>query len=542
MILRSGQNAWRRLVAPAALLLSVVGLNLALAAQNVWPTLWLRPTTEISTELLALLLLLALWGEWRGPVPCWLRRTAVAVVGLLILGRYGDVTAHALFGRPINLYFDLGHLPNVMAMTAEARSTADLILFTLAALVLLAAAAVGIWLAMRTVTDAMRDRASRRCVIAIAGAALTVFAVGQGSDSATINKRFALPVTPVYADQVGFTAKALAGVGPSTDFMKGDVVSSDLARLENGDVFVFFLESYGAVAHEDSDLSRSVVPRLQRLQDRLGDEGWHMASAFLISPTFGGASWLAHSSFLSGLTVSRNQDYQLLLSTRRPTMVDVFRKAGYRSVALLPGIKRAWPEGAYYGYDRIYDSPSLDYAGPDFGWWSIPDQFSLEQMYRREVAPPGRPPLFVVFPTVTSHMPFEPVPPYLDDWSMVTSEGAFHGNMPETVDGPHDGRRLRRSYGRSLAYGLDLVDGFMRHRSPEDAFVVVIGDHQPPAIVSGPEADWMVPVHIFTKKAGILERFEDAGFRRGTLPQGASIAGMAQFHGIILEALHGGDG
>lgn len=153
MTLRPGKTDWRRFVSPALLLLSIAGLNLALAFQNVWPTLWARPTFEIATELVAILLLLAAWGEWRGAVPRWLRRTAIACVGLLILGRYADVTAHALFGRPMNLYFDLAHLPNVMAMTAEARSTGDLVLFAVAVCVAVAVVALCVWLAVRTVTS-----------------------------------------------------------------------------------------------------------------------------------------------------------------------------------------------------------------------------------------------------------------------------------------------------------------------------------------------------------------------------------------------------
>lgn len=537
-----GNLYWRRFVTPVLLLLSVVGLNLALAFQNVWPTLWVRPTVEIATELLAILLLLAVWGEWQGAVPRWLHRTAIAFVGLLILGRYADVTAHALFGRPMNLYFDLAHLPNVMAMTAEARSTGDLVLFAVAVCVVVTVVALCVWLAVRTVTDAMQHTVQRRCVLAGAGLLLAVFAVGRSGDVTAVQKRFALPITPVYAKQAGFAARAVAGTVPAMNFMKGDVVSSDLARLEKGDMFVFFLESYGAVAHKEASLSSAVTPRLQRLEENLGAEGWHMTSAFLTSPTLGGASWLAHSSFLSGLTISQNQDYQLLLSTRRPTMVDVFRKAGYRSVALMPGLKRTWPEGAYYGYDRIYDASSLNYAGPAFGWWSIPDQFALDRLYRNEVALADRSPLFVVFPTIMSHMPFGPLPPYIEDWERLSDTGVYRDDVPDTADGKQDWKRLRQAYGRALAYNLDMVEGFMQHRSPRNAFVVVIGDHQPPAMVSGPKADWKVPVHVFTRTAGISERLEKAGLRRGAIPQGASLGEMAQFHGIILKALHGGDG
>lgn len=542
MTVPPGNIGGRRFVAPALLILSLAGLNLALAFQNVWPSLWVRPTVEIAAELLVILLLLALWGEWRGAVPRWLRRGAVAAFGLLILGRYADVTAHALFGRPMNLYFDLVHLPNVMAMTAEARSAGDLVLFVLAVFGVVIVTALGVWLAVRTVTGAMQHPVPRRSILGCAVVLLVAFAVGRGGDISAIEKRFALPITPVYAKQAVFAYSAIAGTGSTMDFTEDGVASSDLIRLDNGDVFVIFLESYGAVAHKDANLSRAVTLRLRHMEKKLGADGWKMASAFLTSPTFGGASWLAHSSFLSGLTVSQNQDYQLLLSTRRPTMVDVFRQAGYRSVALMPGLKRAWPEGQYYRYDRIYDASSLNYAGPAFGWWTIPDQFALERLYRDEIVPAGRAPLFVIFPTIMSHMPFGPLPPYIEDWDRLSESGVFREDVSDAADGKRDWNRLRQAYGRALAYNLDMVEGFMRYRSPPNALLVVIGDHQPPAMVSGPKADWKVPVHVFTRTSGILKRFEEAGLRRGAVPQGRSLAEMALFHGIILKALHGGDG
>ena len=36
-----------------------------------------------------------------------------------MLGRYAEVTAPALYGRPVNLYWDAQHLPKVAAMLAE---------------------------------------------------------------------------------------------------------------------------------------------------------------------------------------------------------------------------------------------------------------------------------------------------------------------------------------------------------------------------------------------------------------------------------------
>jgi hypothetical protein len=37
-------------------------------------------------------------------------------------------------------------------------------------------------------------------------------------------------------------------------------------------------------------------------------------------------------------------------------------------------------QGAFYGFEEIYDLSRLDYHGPPFGWWDITDQFALARM------------------------------------------------------------------------------------------------------------------------------------------------------------------
>ena len=156
---------------------------------------------------------------------------------------------------------------------------------------------------------------------------------------------------------------------------------------------------------------------------RVAGAGWHVASAYVISPTFGGASWLSHATFLTGTSVSSPELYEAFISSGRETLVDRFRAGGYRTVALVPGIKQHWPQGSAMRFDRVYDAAALDYRGPKFGWWTIPDQYSLEMMYRHEIAGGSRRPLFLFFPTITSHMPFVPTPPYQPDWARDDFEG-----------------------------------------------------------------------------------------------------------------------
>src|SRR6185312_13413231 len=67
-------------------------------------------------------------------------------IGIIIfaLGRYGAVTAPALYGRPINLYWDLPHVFEVAGMLARSATVRSVLLLVVAsalALALLYAAA-----------------------------------------------------------------------------------------------------------------------------------------------------------------------------------------------------------------------------------------------------------------------------------------------------------------------------------------------------------------------------------------------------------------
>src|SRR5690606_20220416 len=95
-------------------------------------------------------------------------------------------------------------------------------------------------------------------------------------------------------------------------------------------------------------------PQRAALQDAAAATGRRVVSAFVTSPTFGGASWLAHATLMSEHEVRDVGQYGLLLTQRRETLPTLFSKAGYRSIAWMPGLKNPWPEGGYYGFASIY--------------------------------------------------------------------------------------------------------------------------------------------------------------------------------------------
>ena len=138
--------------------------------------------------------------------------------------------------------------------------------------------------------------------------------------------------------------------------------------MKGTDVLVFFLESYGAVTFERPALATPLASRRAALESTIRELGSEIVSAYFQSPTFGGSSWLAHLSLISGVEVRDQYAYTSLLASRRETIISNFARRGYRTVALMPGMRQAWPEGAFYHYDQIYGRDLLEYKGPEFGW------------------------------------------------------------------------------------------------------------------------------------------------------------------------------
>ncbi len=130
-----------------------------------------------------------------------------------------------------------------------------------------------------------------------------------------------------------------------------------LTGLRGKDVIVAFVESYGKVAVQGSSFSPQVDAVLASGTRRLQAAGFASRSAFLTSPTFGGISWLAHSTTQSGVWVDSQRRYDQLVATDRFTLSQAFGRAGWRTVDDVPSNNRTWrPGSSFYHYDKVYDS------------------------------------------------------------------------------------------------------------------------------------------------------------------------------------------
>ena len=56
--------------------------------------------------------------------------------------------------------------------------------------------------------------------------------------------------------------------------------------------------------------------------------------------------------------------------------------------------------------------------------------------------------------------------------------------------------------------------------------MILIGDHQPPALVSGEGVPWDVPVHVITSREEVLNALLSSGFQKRPDPRRPSLGKM----------------
>jgi len=526
-----------RLRQGTGLVLALLLLNAAVTFHNVWPTLGVHWPGELSVEFAVLLLGLSLSNAWLGRTCGGMLAFLSVLVVVFTLARYAYVTVQALYGRDINLYWDGPRLAAVTGMFVRVASLREVAAVCGGTLIALAGAYLIARWSLGCLDAALRMSRPLRLGLGSSAALLcSCFLAQQFSGAVPRIPRFSVPVARTFVAQLERIADAASG-HPNRGLPASPPLRSDFAALRGSDVLLVFMESYGSTTYDRPQFRRALGPARERLAAAIRDTGRGVVSAFVTSPTFGGGSVLAHLSLLSGVEVRDEEHYVLLMTQPRPTLVSAFRSAGYRAVAVMPGLRESWPEGAFYGFDEIYGATGLDYRGPEFGWWRIPDQYSLAALDARELQPRPRRPVFAFFPTVSTHMPFEPTPPLQPDWRRVLTSSPFDaGPLQRSLTRTPVWTDMGRAYVDSVQYFLDTLSSYLRAR-PDGRFVVIIlGDHQPAANVSGEGASWDVPVHVIASQPQILEALQAHGFRPGLLPVRPATGRMSELGPWSLAA------
>jgi hypothetical protein len=147
-----------------------------------------------------------------------------------------------------------------------------------------------------------------------------------------------------------------------------------------------------------------------------------------------------------------------------------------------------------------------------------------------------------VMTTISSHAPFRPMPPYLADWQALL--GAQPYPAVDAAEGPQGGEEssMDADYVAAIGYGLTYVAGYLKHRGDDELVLVVIGDHQPPARVSGPDASWDVPVHVVAGNVELIDALKAGGFSEGLIPPPTALGPMHQLAARFLRVFDGSSG
>ena len=452
----------------------------------------------------------------------WLVVAWLLSVLVITLFNLGDVATYLAFGRSFNSYLDVPLARAVFELMVGNIGMLAAILVTLLAKLLLAA----MFVALAKILMPARPLSVKR----VSGSLAAVMVVGSAvlitlelnGQRLVDTARVPMVNTAMFQwQQVTQTHQARQAFAAT--LANSPIEVQPLPGLSDKRVLLTFVESYGAAALEDSRYADVILPMLDTLQKRLENQDIQMASGWLESPIRGGQSWLAHATALSGRKVDNQLWYRLMLDSGHGTLVDDFKATGHRTLAVMPAITRAWPEGRAYGFDDIYAAKDLDYAGPPLNWVTMPDQYTLD-VTARKLLDDG--PVFAQIALISSHAPWTPILPVLEDWSQIGNGRVFDrwenaGEAPDELW--QDFEKVRDHYARSVAYAVEVAGRWGERVADDNTLLIILGDHQAAPLITGDdnvaEATFAVPVHVISADSTLLAPWLARGFTPGMRPQ-----------------------
>ena len=496
------------------------------------PWFFLRIAPEMPLTVLALAL-----------APVWLRaplRWAIVLfAAAIIFLSLADLMMRQALGRPFKPLLDFHLVSAGWQLFDRAVGWFGAMSIVTGLIVVLVAMVVGLLWSTRVLLTAIGG-GSRRVLGTTAGIA-SIAVLGLGLSGVAPSKFDAASLLARHGERLArdIEVRRAFAVDVVTDPFAE--MSSDelLFELHGRDVVLLFLESYGRSVIEDTRYRPVTEAALTEFDAALDRVGAGVRTGWLTSPVAGGQSWLAHGTFLAGLWLDGQRRYDTLLTTNRQTLIHAFDDAGWRTVAVMPAITQAWPQGSFFGYDRIYAAADLDYRGDPFNWVTMPDQYTLSAFHRMELAPDDRSPVMAEIALISSHAPWTPIAE-LVPWQQV-GDGAIFNQWANSGDTPavvwSDFDRVRSQYVLAMDYTLRTVAAYLEAYLDEDALVIVLGDHQPAPLITGEDASRDVPIHLISRDAELLANIDGWGWVDSVDPSGnAPVLRMDEFRDRFLAA------
>ncbi len=469
---------------------------------------------------------------------------AALALTLVVVLKVTNYEVFTLYNRPYDPLGDTSQLGNGIETLRSLVGGTETKLIEVGAVVGTVVLAVLLTLAMLRLTRVAADhrRWALRALAGLGGVGLLCWALGAQLISHTpiaSTLSAGLVVDEVGAVQADIHDHAVFAAEIKHDAFVRPPTNRLLTALRGKDVLLVFVEAYGQQAVQGRSFSPEVDAALATGNRRLASAGFSSRSGFLTSATYGGISWLAHSSLQAGLWVDNQDRYNQLISAKRFTLAQAFKQAGWRTVVDDPSNDRPWPQGkAFYHYDKIYNRYQVGYHGPTFTYASMPDQYIFSAFNRLELAKPHRQPLFAEIDTVSSHMPWNRIPEMVG-WNQV-GNGSIYNHNPEIHETGafwSNPPRVQAAYGKSIVYSLNTLTSFVQHYGKKNLVMIVLGDHQPLPVVSGDHSNHDVPISIIAHDPKVLKQIGSWGWGPGLRPQpNAPVWPMNDFRNRFLNA------
>jgi hypothetical protein len=464
----------------------------------------------------------------------WTTAMMWALFLFLRLFRIGDMAVPIYLNRPLNLYIDSARLPDLYDLLKTSSRDGEFLKLVGITVATVLGVMVSSGYAWQTAARALWINRLRWAFLGGSGIILctTFIADWKPMETSVLvdlgqQIRFVQQQVAKQQTMAARLAKAARDRAPGPAALNG---------LGGADVLLFLIESYGRIVFSRPQYRQAMQATMADFAKVMDEQGYGVVSTYLTSPTFGGASWLAHGTLESGLRVGDDFEYKTLLASSLPPMAAIFNQAGYRTVSVMPGTRFAYPEGSYYGYQQVYYAWHFNYRGRTFGWAPMPDQFVLDWVRRREFVERQKP-LFVRYALISSHAAFSIQPRWVADWTTI-GDGSLYNDLEPVYYPIHwpDLTNAGEAYMRSLDYEFTILGDYLKRYITANTLIIIMGDHQPNVQLTGPGTSWSVPVHVISRDPRLLKPFRKRGYTPGLMPsQPLPHAGMETFLPGFLE-------
>lgn len=502
------------------------------------PALWyLVPSIDVIVFLGVIAL--CAYAKWK--IPFYARVGLAVTLVLLRLLRLGDGVQEHYFSERFNLYSDLALVPELFRFVYSALPIWAFVPSMLGALLALALMGFGGYYGIKHLERFFKRR--RHLYIAagtVAGLYATSSALGHRPEyDEYFDGALAASIVPRLKHEADFLYNIYSDQGEHARNMltaekRIRQLPTNLAKLEKKNVYLIFVESYGAAVFTWDRLWRDARPVFERFQRDVEARGFSVVSGALDSTTYGGKSWLAHSTLATGIRITNQLEYELAVTRRPKVLARFFRDAGYRTVLVQPGTTRAWPKGELYDFEKKYYLWHFDYAGPTYAWATMPDQYVMDFIRKREIRPDPRP-LFAQYVLVSSHAPWSELPTLIP-WESIGDGSVYHRTERHRFDVRWPNfANAQEAYVRSIIYDFEVLRQYVTRWVTDDSLVILLGDHQPVSDLTDNSELWAVPIHVLSRDKELLKPFEARGYVAGMRPplEGAR-AGLETFLGDFL--------